>query len=109
MWKSFCTDETGAIISAELVLLLSILAVGMTVGLSTIRDSVTTELSDVGQAISNNNQSYVVGPINSPSSSIAGFGFNDALDFCDSPGVTGPNSRCVMIASAPSALSNSER
>jgi hypothetical protein len=108
MWKNFWNDETGAILSAELVLLLSILTVGLTVGLASLRDGIVTELADVGQAFSNTNQSYAVGNIASPSSAIAGFNFNDALDFCDSVGAAGPNSKCVMIAAAPSAIGNSE-
>ena len=51
-------EDVGAIISAEIMLVASILVIGMVVGLSSLRDSVVTELADVAQALSQVNQSY---------------------------------------------------
>ena len=54
LWK----DEAGAILSAELVLIMTILVIGMVVGLSELQDAVVNELNDVGEAIGSLNQSY---------------------------------------------------
>lgn len=51
-------DECGVIISAELVLILTILVIGVIVGLSELQDAVVNELNDVGEAIGSLNQSY---------------------------------------------------
>jgi hypothetical protein len=103
MLKNFWNDEAGAIISAELVLVLTIAVIGMVVGLASVRDAVVTELGDVGQAIANIDQSYTYTGIVGHSSATAGSGFADALDFCDSGVITGEQSRCIVIA-APAAL-----
>ena len=43
-------EEVGAIVSAEIMLVATILVIGMIVGLKSVRDSVVTELADVAQA-----------------------------------------------------------
>src|SRR5436190_12148323 len=56
--RSFWNDEQGAIISAELVLVMTIAVIGMTVGLSEVAHAVVQELNDVGDAIGSLNQSF---------------------------------------------------
>ena len=56
--KALWSDESGAIVSTEIVLVITILGIGMVVGLSTLRNDVVTELADTAQAISNIDQSY---------------------------------------------------
>lgn len=51
-------DETGVIISAELVLVLTIGVLAMIVGLSEIAVAINTELNDVSNAIGAMNQSF---------------------------------------------------
>jgi Flp pilus assembly pilin Flp len=58
MLKTLWNDETGAILSAELVLIMTILVIGMIVGLSELQDAVVNELNDVGEAIGSLNQSF---------------------------------------------------
>jgi len=58
MLKDLLQDETGAILSAELVLIMTILVVGLIVGLSELQDAVVNELNDIGEAIGALNQSY---------------------------------------------------
>jgi Flp pilus assembly pilin Flp len=58
MLKRLWTDEGGAILSAELILIMTILVIGLIVGLKTLQDAVVTELADVAQAIGALNQSY---------------------------------------------------
>ena len=54
LWK----DECGVILSAEIVLIGTILVIGMIVGLVELQIAVVGELSDVGDAIGNFDQSY---------------------------------------------------
>ena len=54
LWK----EENGFIISAELVLVLTIAVLAMIVGLSEVAVAVNTELNDVSNAIGSLNQSY---------------------------------------------------
>jgi Flp pilus assembly pilin Flp len=56
--RNFWNDEQGAIISAELVLVMTIVVIGMTVGLSEVAHAVVAELNDVGDAIGSLNQSF---------------------------------------------------
>lgn len=56
--RNFWNDEHGVIISAELVLVMTITVIGMTVGLSEVAHAVVAELNDVGDAIGSLNQSF---------------------------------------------------
>lgn len=58
MMRNLLHDESGFIVSAELVLLSTILVIGLIVGLSSIQHAVVAELNDVGDAIGSLNQSY---------------------------------------------------
>ena len=83
-------DEAGFIVSAELVLVATILVIGMIVGLSEVQHAVVQELNDVGDAIGELNQTYgytglaarktVGGTIKSFT---VGSRFNDFGDECD--------------------------
>jgi len=97
MLRKLWNDEAGAIVSAEIVLVATILVIAMVTGLASLRDAVVTELADVGAAIGNMDQSYTVGGIVAHSAAVASSGFADASDFCDTAGVTTTNSRCMVI------------
>lgn len=56
LWK----DESGAILSAELVIVLTIVVLGMITGLTCLQQSVVGELQDVGRALRGLNQSYAI-------------------------------------------------
>lgn len=58
MLKALWNDENGVILSAELVLIGTILVIGMIVGLVELQCAVVGELSDLGDAIGNMDQSY---------------------------------------------------
>lgn len=51
-------DENGAIISAELILILTILVIGVVTGLSCLQMAVVQELQEIAASISSLNQSY---------------------------------------------------
>lgn len=86
--KWLLKDENGFIISAELVLVLTIGVLAMVVGLTAVRDSVTHELNDISHAVGAVSQTYTVNGLqkscnNGSHASINGFGFNDDADNCD--------------------------
>src|SRR5262245_59077784 len=54
----FWKDDAGFIISAELVLIATILVLGLIVGLTAIRKDITSELTEVGQAFGGLDQGY---------------------------------------------------
>lgn len=59
LWKKLWRDDAGVVLSAEAVLVGSLVAVGAVAGLSTINHSVDGELQEVGFAIRSLDQSYV--------------------------------------------------
>lgn len=100
MLRKLWNDEAGAIVSAEIVLVATILVIAMVTGLSSLRDAVVTELADVGAAIAAVDQSYTVGGILAHSAAVASSAYTDALDFCDDATSSQTNSRCVVIDTA---------
>ena len=79
LWRS----EEGVVVSAELVLISTILVVGVLVGIASVRDQIIQELGDVAGAISVTVQSYSFSSITGHSASMAGSTFGDNTDFCD--------------------------
>ena len=55
----YLNDESGFLISAELVLVFSLVFCAVAVGISVVKDSLAAELHDVAEAIGAVNQSYV--------------------------------------------------
>jgi hypothetical protein len=97
LWK----EETGAIVSAEIMLVATILVIGVVVGLKSVRDSVVTELADVAQAIGNVNQSYSYSATAGHHAFTAGAAFTDNFDFCDTVALTcEQQSKCVVICTS---------
>lgn len=92
MLKQLWNDEAGFIISAELVLVATLLVIGLIVGLSEVQHAVVSELNDVGDAIGCLNQSYLFtgfikrktdGNGNGIAAYTAGSFKNDRVDDCD--------------------------
>jgi len=76
-------DEAGFIVSAELVIIATILIIGLVVGLAEVANGVTSELEDVGAAVGALNQSYVVAGAVGHKAAKLGSRFDDQPDFCD--------------------------
>jgi len=88
LFGALCADEAGVILSAELVLIMTIVVIGLIVGLSEVQDAVVNELNDVGEAIGSLNQSYYYHGQTSSShgklkSFATGSAFGDRMDSCD--------------------------
>lgn len=86
--KKLLQDNTGFVISAELVLVMTIGVLAMVVGLTAVRDSVVNELNDVSHAIGAVSQSYNYNGLEKKChygkhASVNGAGFNDNRDNCD--------------------------
>jgi Flp pilus assembly pilin Flp len=58
MLTRFLNDQSGFIVSSELVLISTLCVIGLIVGLSEVQHAVVAELNDVGNAIGKLNQSY---------------------------------------------------
>ena len=56
--KTLWNDESGVILSAELVLVCTILVLGLLVGMVELQCAIVGELSDLASAFGNLNQSY---------------------------------------------------
>jgi len=92
MLKSLWNDEAGVILSAEIVLVGTILVVGMIVGLVELQCSVVDEINDLGEAIGSVNQSYQYSSVKSLKNGsyggnikafTSGSRFQDRQDSCD--------------------------
>lgn len=89
MLRQLLNDEAGFIVSAELVLVATIVVIGLVVGLSEIQHAVNQELNDVAEAIGSLNQSYYFEGMRSYKadgsikSIVFGSTFVDAIDECD--------------------------
>ena len=110
MLKRLWSEEVGAIVSAEIMLVATILVIGMIVGLKSVRDSVVTELADVAQAFANVSQSYSYSGVAGHHAFSGAGSFTDASDFCDSnsyPYDGAQESKCVNVAAFAFTESNS--
>lgn len=89
MLKSLWNDEAGVILSAELVLIGTILVLGMLVGLVELQCSIVAELQDLSSAFGNLNQSYNISGFGSTKGAnqfkarTYGARYNDQADTCD--------------------------
>jgi Flp pilus assembly pilin Flp len=101
MLRQLLNDEAGAVISAELVLVLTILVIGVIVGLSEVAVAVNTELNDVSNAIGALDQSYgftgfkADGGTAKAKSATRGSAFSDKHDDCDG------NASCDLVCGPP--------
>lgn len=106
LFRALVCDEAGFIVSAELVLVATILVIGLIVGLSELQHGVVQELNDVGDAIGNLNQSYFFSGFRATKSAggtavvdkayTRGSTFVDQIDECD-------NDQCSIACDGPVA------
>jgi len=93
-------DEHGVILSAELVLIATILVLGLIVGMVELQCGVVDELNDVGEALGSLNQSFVISGVaafkkdGTPKAITFGSEFSDRIDSCD-------GNECAVVCIAP--------
>ena len=86
---SLWNDESGVILSAEIVLIGTILVLGMIVGLVELQCAVVAELSDLSSAVGNLDQSYRTSGFSTyknygrVKARTHGASYSDAADTCD--------------------------
>ena len=101
LWKTFLNDDAGFIISAELILVATIVVLGLIVGLSEVQHAVVSELNDVADSVGSINQSFSYSGVASVKkggkikAQLAGSFFNDQQDECD-------NNQCSLSCDPPS-------
>ena len=102
--KSLWSSEGGAIISAELVLVMTIAVLAMCVGLDSLSDAVNNELNDVAEAFGAISQSFQFHGISHPGSGhcgdhaiVSGSSNRDKVDDCDCT----PLDSCITHISTP--------
>jgi len=102
LMKQLLRDESGFVVSSELVLVSTILVIGMVTGLATVRDAVVQELADTSKAIGNIEQSYTFNGITAHTSATNGSNFVDAPDFCEdgNQGTHGDAPTCLQLDTA---------
>ncbi len=100
MLKTLWNDEAGFIISAELVLVATLLVIGLIVGLSEVQHAVVSELNDVADAIGELNQAYSFSGFSKCDNGgrihavTYGSNFSDTMDDCDA-------NQCQIACDAP--------
>ncbi len=101
MMRQLLNDEVGFVVSAELILVATLLVIGLIVGLSEVQHAVVSELNDVGDAIGNLNQSYAFTGFSAQKTNGQGLKsftngsfFVDYGDECD-------NNQCTLDCDAP--------
>jgi Flp pilus assembly pilin Flp len=86
MLRRFWNDDAGFVISAELILIATILVIGLIVGLTVLRNQIVQELVDVGQAIGAVSQGYCYSGTFKPFVAWTdGSSYVDLVDFCQAP------------------------
>ena len=83
MLNALKNDENGFVVSAELVLVGTILVLGMIVGLTELSFNVNQELEDLGSAIGAINQTYYFTLASGKKGEVVGSRFSDYVDECD--------------------------
>ncbi|MEW4529474.1 hypothetical protein [Maioricimonas sp. JC845] len=98
--EALLNDEAGFVVSAELILIATILVIGLIVGLSEVQYAMVTELNDVSDAIGSLNQSYLFTGFTARKgayvvkSSTSGSAYADTVDSCD-------NNECELDCDDP--------
>ena len=106
MLMKLWNDDCGAIISAELILVLTIAVLALVVGLSELAVAVNTELNDLSNAFGELQQDYKFAGFGSDScgnkvkNAVAGTTFTDAQDDCDD------NLSCDLVEAASNTGTN---
>jgi Flp pilus assembly pilin Flp len=98
MFNALLNDESGFVISAELVLVLTIGVLAMIVGLSEVAVAINTELNDISNSFGKLDQSYMYSGFRSADnyktkSYVAGSMYKDGVDDGDT------NGSCDLVCS----------
>ena len=106
MVKNFLNDENGAIVSIELILIITIAVLALIVGWSEVAVAVNTELNDISNAVGSLDQSFAYTGFKGQAAADTktksvynGSRWDDTQDDCDG------NTTCQMVCGTPAAAS----
>ena len=106
MVKNFLNDENGAIVSIELILIITIAVLALIVGWSEVAVAVNNELNDISNAVGSLDQSFAYtgfkgqGTADTKTKSVFnGSRWDDSRDDCDA------NDTCQMVCGTPATAS----
>jgi len=111
MLRTLINDESGFVVTAEILVVFTLIFCATVVGFAVVRDSLVHEIHDVSEAIGAVSQSYNVTGLRKARNNgnfharCSGFGFNDRADDCDCKGITLTS---VAGKDDPSVLNNPE-
>ena len=110
MLRTLLNDESGFLISAELVLIFTLVFCAVAVGVSVVKDSLSAELHDVSEAIGALNQTYITTGLQAAAqtgnhATCAGSGYTDERDDCDCSPLT---LTVTMPKADPSTIGDAE-
>lgn len=94
MLKHFVLDESGFVISGEILIIATLAFAAAVVGFVGIRDSIALELHDFSESVGAVSQSYNIPGIQKARGNdtyhcrCSGFGYNDNQDHCDCKGIS---------------------
>ncbi len=103
-------DESGAVLSIELILLATLAVIGLMVGLASYRDAIVQELGDSAASIGSLQQGYSIDAVELSGSfgdipydaTTRGSVYVDAVDFCeDTPDASGVAPVCIQLDELP--------
>jgi hypothetical protein len=92
MLRALLSDDAGFIISAELVLIASLLVIGLIVGMSQVQFAIVEEMNDIAHSIGSLNQGFYFSGFSAEKrdgcgtaikSRTYGSSFHDSSDVCD--------------------------
>lgn len=97
--------QAGFVVSAELLLISTVLVLGLLTGMTKLRDQTIAELSDTGSAIGAINQSYSVDgtawTVTGDVAEVSGFAFTDEADVTSNE--VGGDGQVINYLPAPTA------
>ena len=105
MFTHLLNDENGAIVSIELVLLITIAVLALIVGWSEVAVAVNNELNDISNAVGSLDQSFAYtgfkgqGATDKVKSVFNGSRWDDKADDCDG------NDTCQLVCGTPATAS----
>ena len=103
MIQKLTSDQRGTVLSLELVLLAVVVLIGLMTGMTSVRDAIVSEVSDLAGSVQDANQSFSVFGISGTSSSVSGMDFEDSLDFGDTAeDPSGEADNCIVMTTPPS-------
>lgn len=107
MLRAIWNDENGAIVSIEMVLIITIAVLSLIVGWSEVAVAINSELDDIGNAVGKLNQTYSFVGFGTlkldgkPKNTYFGSDFTDAIDDCDA--CSGTSAIVCALGTGPTA------